>query len=498
MNAPNVLFLVWDACRLDAAREHAPNLNELAEGNVWFDRAVTAGGWSHPSHMSMFTGEYPHEHGYTSLGDLIDSVPLVRDLNGAGYTTYGVSANPFASTSYGFATDFDTFYHTRDDMVFPEAFDVREYMQKRREREGEDADFDARDLIESVVREGEVHKSVVNLGMEALAQLTNRYPQLQRIPHERFAEQSVYAYRSTRNTDFITDIFDREAAGRSPFFVFSNYMDPHWPYSPPDHCQRYYFDRPFSYRELLDVNEEAKAVEHLERVCRGEFPDEDTLETIRKLYYGEVRAVDEQLGYLLRALERQGLYEDTLVVIVSDHGENLGETDELGENNIGHQSSGNDALHRVPMLVAHPDLDATTVDDWASTRNIADLLAGVAAGEVRDGSDVVDALRTDDGMVFSEFAANGRADAVRDDHPDIDFDLMTRDLVVGYTDDWKAVATSTDGVRCWHDGAEADVADAPEELVAECHARLEAFGSADERGALSGSTEAQLKNLGYL
>lgn len=498
MNAPNVLLLVWDACRLDAAREHAPNLNRLAEENVRFDRAVTAGGWSHPAHMSLVTGEYPHEHEYTSIGEFVDDVPLVRSLDRAGYTTYGVSANPFASTSYGFSTDFDAFYHTRNSMVFPKAFDIREHMHRRREERGEDAGIDPYDLLTSILSHGDVPRSLVNVGMEAFGQVTNEYPQLERIPHPRFAEHSVFAYRSERNTDLITEVFDREATGGDPFFVFTNDMGPHWPYTPPEHCQRHYFDQPLSYRELLDVNREAKPIEHLARVARGDPPDEATLDTIRRLYYGEIRSVDEQLGNLLASLKRHGLYEETLIVVVADHGENLGETDELGENNIGHQSSGSDALARVPLLVANPALDAATVDEWVSTKDVARLIDEASASRIDDTGDVVEALRADSGMAFCEFAANGRAPAVEEEHPEV-VDQIARDLVVGYADDWKVVATSTDGVRCWHDGAEAAVDDAPADLVTECRARVDAFAETNERRqSLSASTQSQLEDLGYL
>ena len=498
MATPNVLFLVWDSCRLDAAKEHAPNLNDLAEENIWFDRAVTASGWSHPSHMSLFSGEYPHEHGCTSLSDMFDSVPLVTDLGRDGYTTYGLTSNQFASTSYGFGTHFDTFYHTRNEMVYPKAFDLRRYISEHRKEARTDVDIDPVDLAKAMLRQGDVAKSLVNATMEGLSYLTSQYPQLERLPSRRFAQQNTYTYNSARETELITEILEAEATGGAPFFLFSNNMDPHWPYNPPNHHQRRYFDRPRSYRELLEINRHAKATAYLERVSQGDHLDEDVLETIRRLYYGEVRSADEQLGDLLQALKRHGLYDDTLIVVVADHGENMAETDEMGENTMGHESSASDVLHRVPLLVAHPDLEPATVDEWVSTKNVARLFTRIARRGLPDREGVVETLRPSSGVAFSEFPASGRGELVRDRYPGIDFDRLTRDLIVGYTGEWKAIATSTDGVRCWHDGVEADVSEAPTELVDGCHARLGAFADEGERSELSDSAEAQLKNLGYL
>ena len=123
MRKPNILLVVWDACRYDYAVEHASFLNELASSNLSFENAVAPSPWSLPSHASIFTGEYPHEHGSNRFGDSVDT-PLVTELSDRGYTTYGVSANGFASQRTGFHEEFDEFRYTGGRDPYADGMDV--------------------------------------------------------------------------------------------------------------------------------------------------------------------------------------------------------------------------------------------------------------------------------------------------------------------------------------------------------------------------------------
>jgi arylsulfatase A-like enzyme len=70
---------------------------------------------------------------------------------------------------------------------------------------------------------------------------------------------------------------------------------------------------------------------------------------MRQLYTASIRLMDDWLARIVTALEQRGLLEDTIVVVTSDHGENLGE----GEM-IGHALSLDDRLIRVPFVVMGP------------------------------------------------------------------------------------------------------------------------------------------------
>jgi len=96
----------------------------------------------------------------------------------------------------------------------------------------------------------------------------------------------------------------------NPFFLFIHYYDPHYPYLPPD---------PFASRFASD------------------------------LYAGEIAYTDHSIGDLLDELKRLGLYDSSLIIIVGDHGEGLGEHGEAEHGYFIYHST-----TKVPLIVRFP------------------------------------------------------------------------------------------------------------------------------------------------
>lgn len=109
-----------------------------------------------------------------------------------------------------------------------------------------------------------------------------------------------------------------------PFFLWVHLFDPHAPYTPP--------------AEYLDLVRPRRR-----RVGRQAERD------VRWRYDGEVRFVDSSLGRILDALEQEGLAGRTLVVVVGDHGEALGE-----HGHTGHGLTIYEEAVRVPLVVRFP------------------------------------------------------------------------------------------------------------------------------------------------
>jgi arylsulfatase A-like enzyme len=86
--------------------------------NVSFENAVAASNWSLPSHASLFSGTYPSKHGSHMIHDRIDASPLLESLHDAGYRSYSVSANGFASHRTGFHEPFDETHYTNGAELF--------------------------------------------------------------------------------------------------------------------------------------------------------------------------------------------------------------------------------------------------------------------------------------------------------------------------------------------------------------------------------------------
>ncbi len=133
-----------------------------------------------------------------------------------------------------------------------------------------------------------------------------------------------------------------DAAAPGPLFVWVHYYDPHYPYVPSE---------PF----------------------RARFANDP--------YYGEVAAMDEQLGRLVTAF---GKRSPTAVIVVADHGEGLGEHGEQQHGNLLFQST----MH-VPLVIAGPGIAAGTSDQPVSTRRVFHTIldwAGIDATNSLRGS----------------------------------------------------------------------------------------------------------------
>ncbi len=115
------------------------------------------------------------------------------------------------------------------------------------------------------------------------------------------------------------------------WFLFLNYYDPHAPYTP--------------------------AASYLNRYWSGRYPQspaEQTWEWTNALYDAEIRYTDEHFGRLLDHLKAIGEYDDTWIVLTSDHGELMGEPDGDGTPMAGHGDSLSEPEIHIPLIVKAP------------------------------------------------------------------------------------------------------------------------------------------------
>jgi arylsulfatase A-like enzyme len=138
-----------------------------------------------------------------------------------------------------------------------------------------------------------------------------------------------------------------------PFFFFVHYWDPHAPYRPPRPYDRMFYsgdERDPRHTSMQPVYALAEEYYRTQLADMGMAGVTD-LEYVIAQYDAEIRTVDEQIGRLMAALERLGMAERTLVVLVSDHGEAFGE----GNFYFEHQGL-YDGITRIAMLLRLPGL----------------------------------------------------------------------------------------------------------------------------------------------
>lgn len=139
---------------------------------------------------------------------------------------------------------------------------------------------------------------------------------------------------------------EREAT-EGPFFLLVNLNVAHLPYLPPEDSRRRFSSEPWPPERVARLMEIKGGWQHL----AGELPLDDTdYRILRQLYAAEVATADELVGQILDALEDDGRLDDTLVIVTSDHGENLGE-----HGMIDHMLSMYDTTTRVPLIIRYPE-----------------------------------------------------------------------------------------------------------------------------------------------
>lgn len=188
--------------------------------------------------------------------------------------------------------------------------------------------------------------------------------------------------------------------GDRPFFLYLHILDAHWPYPVPEEYATLFATgeevarfRASDSRELRDAINDGDA----------SFEAEDR-RALEALYDGSLRYVDTEIGTFLRGLEVRGLDENTIVSVVSDHGEEFGEHERIGH---GHGLFQN--LLRVPWILHVPGRAAARIDEPVSLVDLHPTLVAVAGiGRMGETEGVNRLIEVDhERPVFAEHKAPG-------------------------------------------------------------------------------------------
>ncbi len=200
---------------------------------------------------------------------------------------------------------------------------------------------------------------------------------------------------------------------RRPFCLVASMTHPHDPYVVP----RRYWDRyagmavdmPRVAMNAADLDPHSRRLRHVIGLDLQPVTDEQT-RAARRAYYGAVSYVDDQIGSMLGALADCGFSEDTIVVLLADHG------DMLGERGLWYKMSFFEPACRIPFIVHAPRrFPASRVAGSASLVDVLPTLCELAGGGAAryatpiDGSSLVPQLSGAAGgdEVVGEYLAEG-------------------------------------------------------------------------------------------
>lgn len=317
----NVILISLDTFRYDdvgcfgSEIVSTPTLDSLAENGICFDNAITPMPVTGPAHTSILTGLQPDSgtgHGVRSNGiQLEENIPtLATILDLAGYRTGAIiGGSTLSRAASGLQRGFHYYHDSFDDSLRARIF--KGYLWSL-----------------------------------TLSRLARRF----------YHDLGIDIFWVSKRADTVTDqsIGWLEKNSDQPFFLFVHYYDAHDPYDPPP-----------PYDSMYD-SELAIATPDPENP--GEFiatPGRD-----RGLYRGEISYVDHELGRLLDWCRNDDLFDNTLFVVVSDHGESF------EHNYAGHVRRVYETLVHVPLIVYAPEGDqsrsgGTRVDTLVNISDIA-------------------------------------------------------------------------------------------------------------------------------
>jgi arylsulfatase A-like enzyme len=294
--APNILMIVVDTVRSDRLdlfgyqRPTFPWLTSFAREGATFARALSAAPWTVPSHASMFTGLFPSGHGAHHERTYLDAskTTLAEILHQHGWETLAFSSNAWISESTGLGQGFGAMPTVWTNWLAP---------------------------------------------MTSLAYRLSWQAGLMTRDHS-----------GREVTDEWVEWLENRSSER-PFFAFLNYIEPHIPYHViPDESLLTFAPQGTTKAEVIDSS---LAVQEAER--SGAKVSEEDAQRVRDLYDSAIRYEDGLVEAAVEVLRDQNLLDQTIVVVVSDHGHLMGE-----HGMFDHSRSVTEQLLAVPLVMRYP------------------------------------------------------------------------------------------------------------------------------------------------
>ncbi len=316
---PNIVIIMADQLRADIfgregyPLETTPSMDRLARQGTWFDRAYTAAPASAPARVSMLTGRFPsatHVKSNHNIPDAYYTQDLFDVARESGYRTALIGKNHSHLTPD--RTDYWNIYD-------------HDGQRPPLEEDSPEAGFD---------------RFLRSLSM---------YTSLEPSPG---GVETQQPYRMVGDATQWIGSLDGD-----PFLLWMSIPEPHNPYQV---CEPYYSMFPPESLPPMTIaaDRKVKGAEYeqlAEMMALGHVGYEENLQRLRSIYLGMTRMIDDQIGRLMDNLMELGVYDNTIIVFISDHGDFAGEYG-LMKKGVGLD----DCLVRIPMQWTGPGIAASS------------------------------------------------------------------------------------------------------------------------------------------
>jgi arylsulfatase A-like enzyme len=351
MGRPNVVLLVIDSLRKVSLGQgpgypRTPFLDSLSSRTISFARAHATECWTLPTHLSMFTGLLPSEHGahFRSMAYTGKAPTIAEILSEGGYHTESITRNSLFDGTVPGAT--------------------RGFQRLSRPL----APIDPRSLAFLAVlalAKPRVRRLIRGSGFFHAAQKANRefLTTLARmgLPADRLALAAA-----------LERMAEMRRKGR-PYFLFLNLYDVHAPYCPTETSPLPRLRSLAAVRETLALPRVLPKIASHAHLRPGFRMSERSRQMLLDRYHSAIELMDEKIAWFYEEARSAGYLDDTLLVVTSDHGEGFGE-----HGLYLHDASAYETHLHVPLWVHHPERPPEAVDEVVSTRGIFELLGRAA------------------------------------------------------------------------------------------------------------------------
>lgn len=362
----NVIIIASDALRPDHFSGYGyelnttPNIDKLIKNGVSFRNVITAVPRTFPSWVSTLTSSYPFHHKISHM--FPDSgirnykrETVVDQLNQNGYYTSvcgDFAADIFPRMDLGFKT------------VKTPTFNMKIML----------------------------NQLIVKSNIFLLPFITNNvgikvFPSIRE-----FAE---FADPKFVTSDIISEI-DKAVKNEKPFFITGFYSITHFPFSAPYPYYNRYTDKKYTGESKYLKNRNLKVSNDPD----SEVESKRDIEHVRSLYDGGLYGFDENVGIIVKYLKTKKLLKNTIIIITSDHGENLYENN----NGLGHGEHlrGLYSL-RVPLIFAGAiERKKSEIFEYRSTIDIAPTICNLLKVDIPQSFKGKNLFTKNDSPVYSE------------------------------------------------------------------------------------------------
>ena len=322
---PNILIISLDAVRAQNLpfygyhRNTTPFLFSIKKDLALYENAISSTYWTMPSVASLFTGMYTSGHGLVVDGDKLNLSlqTLPKILRQHGYRCAAFVRNVYVSEYSGLHRDFDDFYST---FVLDSLKKIASTISKRGVSRLQPPGINR--LCEQVSSDGNRFKEYI----------------------ANMAARSIDMLFDTGSRKFVDDFLGWIKKSKpKPFFAYFHFLETHTPYRAP---------LKFAFK-FLSLRDNLKKLfinhDHLKFLLGECDMTPQDFDILRSAYDNSICYVDHLIGKIVRLLQTNGVYDNTLIIVLADHGDNIGD-----HGLMFHYSCLYDTLIKIPLLVKFP------------------------------------------------------------------------------------------------------------------------------------------------